>query len=158
MNTKDFYELCKSGKTPTIKMSENIYEFAEESFDSKMMGKVINVDMEYDDSYRLLVDMNGYEKHNKSVAQYDWRDDKGELTLSWFDTKYYPENGIEALYVPLEAEIPFEIISDNSLFSAYLKSDKDISYLDWLESYVEWMEGKMTSGTIAREEFNNYEK
>lgn len=136
MNIKEFVELCRSGKQPIIKMNENIHEYAEESFDPQMMGKVVNVGMEYDDSYRLLIDMNEYEKHNKSVAQYDWRDDKGELTLSWFDTKYYPEDGIEALYIPLKGKAPFEVVNENYLFSNYLKSNYD-SYVEFLEDTVQ---------------------
>lgn len=135
MDIKDFVKLYNSGEKLVIKMKDNIYEHAEESFDPEMMGRVIDVRKEYDDGYRLLVDMNGYEKHNKSVAQYDWRDSKGELTLSWFDTKYYPKDGIEALHIPLEGEAPFEVVN-HYLFSNYLKSKTDETYVEFLENVI----------------------
>lgn len=135
MKIEEFIKLCKN-KKPIIKMKGNIYEYAEESFDPEMIGKVIDVYMEDDDSYCLLVDMNGYEKHNKLVAVHNWEDDKGEFTLSWFDTKYYPKNGIEALYVPLNHNVPFEIINPSYLFSNYLKDKSNKTYVEFLEDII----------------------
>lgn len=140
MKNKLFYEICKEGKTPLIKMGENVYEYSEESFDPKMMGKVLNVSIDHEDSYRILVDMNGFEAHNKAVAPYDWKDEKGELTKCWLDTKWYPEDGIEALYLPLDGEVPFEIVEDNSLFVSYLNSKSNVGYVEWLESLVKKLE------------------
>lgn len=158
MEMKEFYELCKSGVTPLIKMKNNIHDFLEESFDPGMIGRVIDVSVEYEDSYRLLIDMNGHEKHNKSVAVYNWRDDKGELTKSWFDTKYYPEDGIEAAYFPMTGETPFEVVRENSLFASYLKNGEDKSYVEWLEDYIEWFENKIAAEAIAEaESFNHRE-
>lgn len=157
MKIKDFYEMCRQGKTPLIKMKDNIHDYLEESFDPQMIGRVINVSIEYEDSYRLLIDLNGHEEYNKSIALYDWKDDKGELTKSWFDTPYYPEDGIDSAYFPMDIDIPFEVISENSIFSRYLESKEGESYIDWLENRVKDLEEEANS-TTQTEDFNQREK
>lgn len=152
MKMIDFYEMCRQGKKPLIKMGNNIHDYLEESFDPGMIGRVIDVSIEHGDSYRLLIDMNGHETHNKSVALYDWRDEAGNLTKSWFDTKYYPEDGIDSAYFPLDMEIPFEVISENSLFSRYLESGEDVSYINWLENSIERMEAEKTNENFNQRE------
>lgn len=136
MKIKDFVKLCNSGINPVIKMNKNICDYAEDSFDPEMIGKVVDVKIEYEDSYCLLIDMNGYEKHNKSVASYDWFDEEGIAKVTWFDTKYYPKDGVEPLYLPFDGDIPFEIINQNYLFSNYLKSGSDKTYVEFLENLV----------------------
>lgn len=157
MLMKDFHELCKSGAKPLIKMRDNIHDYLEESMDPGMIGQVIDVSIAYEDSYRVLIDLNEYEDHNKSVAIYDWKDDNGELTKSWFDTSYYPKDGIEQLYFPLNIETPFEILDENSLFLEYLGS-KGMNYVEWLENYILTLENKVNNNESIAGSFSLSDK
>lgn len=82
--------------------------------DENMIGKIVSlgVDPDSDESLHLVVDVSGYEEHNKKVAAHNWFDENGNATLTWFDTKWYPENGICDIYVwgTMESEIDIFII------------------------------------------------
>lgn len=140
VNIKDFYKLCKSGVTPMIKMRDSICDYEEDSFDPLMTGVVIDVSVAYNDSYRVLVDLKGFEEYNRSIALYNWRDNNKELTKCWLDTEYYPKDGLQSIYLPFDIEAPFEVISDNTLFADYLKSECSVGYVEWLESHVRMLE------------------
>lgn len=105
-----------------------------------MMGKIIGASIEYNE-IKFLLDLNPFESYNRSVARHDWRDDEGNSVLSWFDTSFYPKNGIAAIYLPIseETEIAFDFIEEDSLLNEYAKNTKDtkdISYVEWLENEV----------------------
>lgn len=138
MKSKELYELVRQGKEPVIKFNKGVYGYCDDSFDPLMVGKIIDVSIEFEDSYRFLVDMNDYEAYNRSVAPMEWKDKNGEATLTWFDTKYYPEDGIEAMYLPssdiFDTKEVFDFIEENTLFQEYVDSKSDISYVEWLES------------------------
>lgn len=136
MLVKELYELVKQGARPIVKFNEDTHNFIEESLDPDMIGEITYADQEYDDSYRFRLDLNNYEAHNKSVAQRDWRDSEGNATLTWFDTIYYPEDGIEYVYLPLEAEAPLDILEGDSLLVEYVNEKSDKSYVRWLEEKV----------------------
>ncbi|PLS18892.1 hypothetical protein CVD28_00385 [Bacillus sp. M6-12] len=136
MLVKELYELVKSGKHPIVKFNEKTHEFIEESLDPQMMGKIIGVTQEYEDSYRFRLDMNGFEAHNQSVAQQDWRDKEGVPCLTWFEVGRYPADGIEAVYLPVDAKAPLEIVEEDSLFGEYISEKSDKSYVEWLEEMV----------------------
>lgn len=110
MKNKDFYNVCKKGRKPLIKMNENIHEFAKESFDPGMMGRVVEVNIECENNYRLLIDMNGYEGYNHSVAIKSWKEGLSENKVGWLDTPYYPRDGLKILYVPKDEDISFEVV------------------------------------------------
>lgn len=136
MKSNELFQLVRDGKHPIVKFTKDIYEYVEESVDPHMMGKIVQATQEYEDSYRFLLDLNGFEEHNKSVASRDWRDSSGEPKLTWFETSFYPKDGIEAVYLPINIELPLEIIEDNSLLSEYLSSQSTFSYVEWLEEQI----------------------
>ncbi|MCY7900531.1 hypothetical protein [Bacillus inaquosorum] len=138
------YELVSEGKKPIIKFNDNVYEWIEESVDTMMMGKIIGASIEYEDSVRFLIDLNPFEAYNRSVARHDWRDDEGNCVLTWFDTSFYPKNGIEAIYLPIneKTEIVFDFTEEDSLLNEYAKITQEISYVEWLENEVKQLRSK----------------
>lgn len=148
MKIDELKKIFESGKSVIVKMNEKIYDFVEDSFDTNMIGKLIGINKE-DDFYCLTIDMNGYEKHNRSVAVHDWHDKEGKRVLCWLDTKFYPSNGIETIYVT-NSELPFHVENYNFLFDNYLKSNHKGSYTDFLENLI------MEMREQAAEERNNY--
>ncbi|WP_143261059.1 hypothetical protein [Bacillus paralicheniformis] len=138
MKTIKLYELVLEGKKPIIKFNDNVYDWIEESVDAMMMGKIVGASIEYEDSVRFLIDLNPFETYNRSVAHHDWRDEEGNCVLTWFDTPFYPKNGIEAIYLPIneKTEIAFDLIEEGSLLNEYAKNSQEISYVEWLENEV----------------------
>ncbi|CAI8768527.1 hypothetical protein CHCC14809_2318 [Bacillus licheniformis] len=143
MKTIKLYELVSEGKKPIIKFNDNVYEWIEESVDPMMMGKIIGASIEYNE-IKFLLDLNPFESYNRSVARHDWRDDEGHSVLSWFDTSFYPKNGIAAIYLPIseETEIAFDFIEEDSLLNEYAKVPQEISYVEWLENEVKQLRSK----------------
>ena len=136
MKSNEFFQLVRSGKQPIVRFLDNIYHHAEESVDPRMVGKVIGATQEYEDSYRFLIDLSGYEEYNKSVACRNWNDSNGEPKLTWFETSFYPKDGIEPVYLRLDIEIPMEIVEENSLLSEYVVSQSTLGYVEWLEEQI----------------------
>lgn len=142
MKAEELFELVKQGLHPIVRCTPEISELCEESLDPLMMGKIIGVSQEYDDSYRFLMDLKGFESHNESVAVKTWFDDKNEPKLSWMETSFYPEDGIETVYLPLNVTIPFEFIEADSLLAEYVSTGSKTSYVEWLETTVKELRAK----------------
>lgn len=134
MLMKEFFEICNMGVKPAIKFKENVGDHIEESVDPNMMGIVVSCAEEGSDCYRLHVDLNPFENHNRDVAVPNWFDKNGKPSLTWFEVGRYPENGIETIYLAMEGEAPFEIVDDkNSPISEFIKAEYKGSYTAWLE-------------------------
>jgi len=119
MLVKDFCKLIKQGFVPTIRFKKEFEHYASEiTADVNMVCKVINTvpaPFGYNDGdIRFEFDFNEFEMCNRMVAKLKWRDKNGNLALTWMDTLYYPEDGIDVMYLPEDAEIPFEVIDKNS--------------------------------------------
>lgn len=132
MNAKKIIEFLNSGKKITIKVKENIYDFFDESLDPKMLAKIHHA-IEEDGSLKVVLDLNGFEEHNKSVARHDWYIDSEDRMGIWLETKYYPQDGLETIYLPMEGELPFELVLEDSILSDYVKSGTTDSYIQFLE-------------------------
>lgn len=113
MLVKELYGLVKQGFKPTIQFTDYIGEYVEESVGVDMRCKLINATKEYDASIKFEIDLNGFEEYNKSVAKPSCYEENGMEKLTWFETCMYPENGIEAIYLPFDIKIPFIIIEEN---------------------------------------------
>lgn len=123
----------EGGKEPIVKFTEDICDFGDESFDPGMIGKIVGATKESENTYQFRVDLNDYVEHNKSVASNDWIDGNGKPTLTWFETKFYPQDGIEVMYLPIDREAPVEFIEKNSLFNEFITSNSKMNYTQWLE-------------------------
>lgn len=104
-----------------------------------MIAKIVGASQEYEEEVRFLIDLNDYEAYNRSVATHNWRNSEGECVLTWFDTRYYPEDGIDAIYLPIDenTDIVFDFVDESSLLNEYIeKQNIDISYIEWLEKEI----------------------
>jgi len=136
MNTNNLFELVKSGVKPIVKFTKDIHNYSEESVDPEMLGRIVAVNQEYEDSFRFMVDLNDFKPHNQSVASTDWLDEEGKPTRTWFQTPYYPKDGIEPVYLSVNTEAPLSIIENDSLFGKYIASRLEVTYVKWLEEQV----------------------
>lgn len=140
MKVIDLKAIVEQGKKPVIQFEKEIYNYIEDSVDSKMIGKIIATTDEYLDEncLTLHVDLNGHEAHNKSVAKRDWYDSNSKPTLTWFDSGMYPKNGIVELVLDkdLDTEKIFKFLEDNHLMQEFLSTQEQSSYMEWLEGMV----------------------
>lgn len=69
--------------------------------DSGMVAKLIQVEVDTEDEelLHLAFDLSDFEEQNKLVASHDWIDENGDPTLTWFETRWYPKDGVCHLYV-----------------------------------------------------------
>lgn len=147
MTVKQIYELILQGVKPIVQFSDNIADFDEESVDPNMRCKIIKASKEHGNLIRFEIDLKGFEDYNKSVARANWFDENGEPRLTWFETDKYPKDGIDAIYIDIEADAPFILVKNESieLFNQYLNSKSQLSYIEWLEETIIKIKEKKSS-------------
>lgn len=132
MNAEKIFEFLKSGKKITVKAKDNVYDFFDESLDPKMLARIHHA-TEEDGLLKLVLDLSGFEAHNKSVAKPDWYIGSEDRMGIWMETKHYPQDGLEIVYLPIEGELPFELVIDDSILKDYVDSGTTDSYIEFLE-------------------------
>ena len=134
--------------------------------DPGMKGKLVAIeDNAYGEkSLHLIFDLSGFETYNRSVATHDWLDDNGKPTLTWFDTEWYPSNGICDIYIPntLDDNIELFEIIPNRLESVsdcpychgdkalYWKDDKNNVFIDNKGEMLITIEGQSIHFAVDR--------
>jgi len=104
-------------RNKTIRFT-NLVKEHEIDFDAGMMGQIVSVTSDSDDVIRLLVDFSNYVEYNKGFEQANYYDEKGEPTLKWSETKGYPKNFRETIYLEADTDRfppPFEIVEKSVL-------------------------------------------
>lgn len=137
MNYTKVIDLLNTGKPVIVMATENVYDFLEDSMDPGMISKIISVEIDDEELIEVKFDLNGFESHNKSVAKIDWHDENGNATKTWFDTSFYPKNGIETAWFVRDQPLPFELVVENKAFEDYLKTDMSKTYVQFLEEKYE---------------------
>lgn len=159
MNMKaiEFHKTQSFGKS-TIKLTEDIKKVLHNDMDPGFMGKVLSIKDYNDETYEIILDLSEFESHNRTVAEYNWTNDHGAFGVCWMDTIEYPEDGIYTFWIPIDGEIPFNIVSTEpaepaeladrykpTLYDRYMDTDRDMEYEEWLETLVEKLEKTLAS-------------
>lgn len=110
MKWNDVRNMLDDGQIITVKFTDMIEKIdIDEAPDKDMIAKILRVEVDHDDeqSLHLVFDVPGYEDYNRKVASHNWFDENGQPTLTWFDTKWYPKDGICDVYVfgTMETEV-----------------------------------------------------
>lgn len=53
----------------------------------------------------------------------------------WLETNSYPKDGFETIYLPMEGELPLELVLEDSILNDYVKSGTNDSYIQFLENF-----------------------
>lgn len=151
-NMTRLLELLENGIQPVIRWVDcgvSIHEM--DCYDIGMVCKVIGItETDFDDTeevtvYGVLTEFTGFEELNKSIAQPRWYDSYGQPTLKWHETKSYPKNGKEMVYMQISHSDKqsssgdmFEFVAPLSqeLFEEYLADATEMSYVSWLEAQI----------------------
>jgi len=145
MKTKDLMDMLDNGVQPIIKFTTRISDI--DGPDPDMMGKVIRYrdeDVWDRESSTIFfdIDISEFEEYNKTKAIPNWYDDKGNPTLTWFESSMYPKNGIESV---CEMLVENSEPADLSLFEVFEISEYFKEYQDtgFKGTYVKFLEEKL---------------
>lgn len=133
-------KMLDDGQRITVKCTSKIEELdIDECPDTDMMATIIHIGPDPDDkdSICCVLNVSGYENHNKTVAKHNWMDEHGQPTLTWFDTKWYPKDGICTIYVwgTMDSDIDiFEILPGcpccHGDEAVYYKDNENNAFID----------------------------
>lgn len=133
----DFEKLVKCGIKPVVEFDASIVA-QENLFEQGMRARVVSVLDDEEDVLHIVFDFSDFAEYNKHFATPGYFDGEGKPTLYVWQTKHYPENLQEDVYVDLKSEVPFSIIEEHSLMAEFgsLPADGRLSYVGWLEREV----------------------
>jgi hypothetical protein len=93
-----------------------------------MMGRIVSVSDEYKDENVSIfnIDVESFRKHNESIAKPDWYDKDNKPTKTWFETSFYPKDGIETINLDdaLHIDGLLELSKEDSLLNEYAADEK----------------------------------
>ncbi|MBT3123369.1 MULTISPECIES: hypothetical protein [Bacillus subtilis group] len=141
MKSEILMKVVNSGKLPVVRVTDGIVEHFQEGLDPGMLVKVKGVTTTDDGEIEILLDLEPFIDHNKSVANPNFYNSKGEAVLTWFETNFYPDSGIYLIGFLEDADLPFEFTENNSLLNEYVAEGSDKGYVEWLEDRVQMLEG-----------------
>lgn len=137
---RELREIMNDGRAVTVRFTDMIEKLdCDDSPDKNMIAKIISIEEDSDDdqTLHLIFDISGYEDHNRSVAAHNWIDENGKPTLTWFDTQWYPKDGICNVYVNgnMDSEIDlFDILPGCSCChgdeALYYANDMNNAFID----------------------------
>lgn len=137
---RELRDMIHDSQAVTIRFTDMIEKLdCDDSPDKNMIAKIINIEEDTDDdqTLHLVFDISGYEDHNRSVAAHNWIDEDGKPTLTWFETEWYPKDGICNVYVDgnLDSEIDlFDILTGCSCChgdeALYYENDMNNAFID----------------------------
>lgn len=152
---KRLIDLVESGVKPVIKWIDcgtPINEF--DTYDVGMMCRVEGItdkdDLSDDNCivFRVNTDFSEFEDFNKSVAKPTWFDDNNNPTLKWHETKAYPKNKKDWIYMQIAKDVNdpkayssgdmFDFVQDTrlTLYAQYESEGSKDDYMTWLENQV----------------------
>jgi hypothetical protein len=101
------------GKTIKTLKGIEIYEVGP---DENQYFKVIDVDLEDEECYRIVLDVKSYETVNIPAMKANWYNSDGVACLKWIETSDYPKNGRETIYVSTDAlGVAFDVVDPNTI-------------------------------------------
>lgn len=143
MTAKELYQILKSGTQPVIQISDDSNLFEDFELDCGCFTKALRVkdfDTETDTGkmlYCFVFDEASFREANKSMLSTDWYL-RGKNVGTYIDAGYTFPDGTLDLWVEEDVDF-FELVDDGSPFYEYKKSESDMSYIQWLESYYKQM-------------------
>lgn len=128
MTYKNFRDLLEKQKVYIEFVSmEDVFE--DEIPDERMRGRLIGINPSEDadvEELRVTFDLSDFEEYNKSVAKHNWYDEDEKPSLTWFETKYYPEDGRVSFHIPGSLDAEATVFKLIEVGCEYCEGDKAI--------------------------------
>lgn len=160
MNWNDICKMLDEGQRITVQFTQMVEKNdIDDGPDENMMGRILRVEIDpaVEESLHLVFDVSGYEEHNRRIASHNWNDENGNPTLTWFDTQWYPKDGICDVYVcgTMESEVDiFKILpgcscchGDEALF---YKDEKNNAFINSSGEMLVTADGHITTFSVKR--------
>lgn len=136
---KDIFYLYSIGKEIEICANDFYESFCNESLEPGMKASIEFIEKrEFSTGWEIVLNLEKYQKENREIAGDFWYDEESNSMKKWMDVEEYPKDHRVFLYIEDNCEnIPFNVLNVNKLFKIYLKSNKNISYVEFLEKLLE---------------------
>jgi len=127
-------EMMKAGLQPVIEFTAEAKEHDLEPEPGMRCKVLSSYDCE-DGCATLRCSFAEYQRYNEPFATSDYFDSDHNPTLTWFETPYYPADGIYDIYVDMddEYELMFTVVEMSPVYQHYLDSNSNLSYVSWME-------------------------
>jgi len=96
MNLDEYKEL----KGKVVRLLSGV-EDCETGFEPGMLAAVCQVDLKDEDTMLVTLDFSKFEAHNKELMSPNYYNDEHLPRLKWCETKFYPENKRDDLFLAL---------------------------------------------------------
>jgi len=138
MHSKDLHTLVQSGVRPVVTFRKGVEE-SETYLEAGMRGRITGSRAAHDGLFHFTVDLTGFEEINAGFETANYYDKEGAAVLTARQAGFYPEDGLEALYVDADLANILELVPDarTALHEEYLKTRATPA-----ETYLEWLENK----------------
>ncbi|MCW3793980.1 hypothetical protein OM416_20505 [Paenibacillus sp. LS1] len=135
-------ELFEIRNDKPIVMFNKLIEKTESHFDENMKARLVNMSSAENDCYRLTFDFSEFEDYNKKHEKPNFYDDQQNPSLTWSESKFYPQNKIEIFYIDYESKIDFlQIIPALNMINKpeapQLKIPEEVEALAWVVDQFE---------------------
>lgn len=146
MKTRELVELVNQGVKPVIRVVRGTDL---EGPDNGMLGRITSVGIEdiwdrENSTVEFVIDFKEFEEINIPFAKKDWYDSNGIPCLTWMESRGYEKDskshGIFEMLREKQQDadlVMIELVEENKWLTEYLKTDKKLSYTQYLESRLE---------------------
>jgi len=139
LKTKDIVALLKDGKKPLVRLTANLWD---DSWGAKgMIARIVGFKGHQDDTVELMFDYNEHRENNLALQSHDYWLNGGADKGTAFEAGMMKEDDVtEEVYFSMydqdEMEVPV-VLADSPVLEEYVKSGSKLSYVEWLEKFVE---------------------
>ena len=134
MKIEQLVEQLKNNGTLTVKFNSVKGIFEDTYIEKGMICNISYIGIDECSYYKLIFDYNGFDKDNEPFESHDWYITSRGPTGTMKEAGMYPKNGKEEIYLDFGIDLDIEILNANGLYTEYLESKEDISYVKWLEN------------------------
>lgn len=134
MTGRELLEAFKNGLRPVLGFTPDVNEL-EMQFEDGMRAKLIDIRIEDDECIKLVLDESKYRMTNELAEHPYYRKEVGGEFIHKY-SEIHGRNNVATIYDELDNELSNVFVvedSSNRLYEAYIESNTDISYVEWLE-------------------------
>ena len=134
---KEFLQILQNGIMPVIEFTKLCEECDFEPNENMRCQVESYTNVDTDGVYSATCNFKGWKEYNLPFAKREWYDENRNPSLTWFESRYYPNDERYEMFLDMNYEVPFNIVKLNRLYEEYKESESILNYITWLENKVE---------------------
>ena len=137
MKVKDILTLMKDGKKPMVRLTSSLWD--DSWGGAGMLARITSWNDSHDSGLvDITFDYNEQREHNLGLQSHSWFIGSDGKTGTAFEAGHMDEKDIkEDVTFDLEDDVPVVLTADNPILAEYLKSGSTLTYVAWLEKFIE---------------------